>query len=96
MSKAGSCMIMINEPKLRGRYAYIKLDKNGNIKFAAIRVKGTYFSDREAITFNEDGFIGFCGWADRYNLIPFVMGFKEWCDYLVSKKVKLEEKYEKN
>lgn len=85
ISKANSCMIMINEPKLKGRYKNIIL-KNDKIVFAEIRVKGTYFNDREAITFNEDGFIGLCGWADGYNLTPFVIGFKEWCNYLKDKK----------
>ena len=83
--KTDSCMIMINEPKLRGRYTNVKLNKNGKLVFAEIRVKGTYFDDREAITFNEDGFIGICGWADGYNLTPFVMGFKDWCDYMKGK-----------
>ena len=87
IAEAGSCMLMINEPILRGRNTNIKLDKAGKIKYAEIRVKGTYFGDREAITFYEDGWIGLCGWADGYNITPFVMGFKEWCDYLVSKKV---------
>lgn len=80
-----SCMIMINEPKLRGRYTNVKLNKNGKLVFAEIRVKGTYFDDREAITFNEDGFIGICGWADDYNLTPFAMAFKDWCDYMKGK-----------
>lgn len=85
ISEAGSCMLMINEPKLRGKYTNVKLNKNGKLVFAEIRVKGTYFDDREAITFNDDGYIGFCSWADGYNLTPFVVGFKEWCDYLKSK-----------
>lgn len=85
IAEAGSCMLMINEPKLRGRYTNVKLNKSGKLVFAELRVKGTYFDDREAITFNDDGYIGFCGWADGYNLTPFVMGFKEWCDYLKNK-----------
>lgn len=80
--KIDSCMLMINEPKLQGRNRNIILNKGGKIKFAEIRVKGTYFNDREAITFNDDGFIGFCGWADMYNTTPFVMAFNKWCDYL--------------
>lgn len=82
--EAGSCMIMINEPKLKGTNKNIVF-KNNKLVFAEIRVKGTYFDDREAITFNEDGFIGLCGWADGYNLTPFVMGFKDWCDYMKNK-----------
>lgn len=82
--EAGSCMIMINEPKLKGTNKNIVF-KNNKLVFAEIRVKGTYFDDREAITFNEDGFIGLCGLADGYNLTPFVMGFKDWCDYMKNK-----------
>jgi hypothetical protein len=82
--EADSCMIMINEPKLRGTNRNIIFKKN-KLVFAEIRVKGDYFNDREAITFNEDGFIGLCGWADGYNLTPFVMGFKDWCDYMKGK-----------
>lgn len=82
--EAGSCMIMINEPKLKGTNKNIVF-KNNKLVFAEIRVKGTYFDDREAITFNKDGFIGLCSWADGYNLTPFVMGFKDWCDYMKNK-----------
>ena len=81
---ANSCMIMINEPKLKGANKNIVF-KNNKLVFAEIKVKGNYFDDREAITFNEDGFIGLCGWADGYNLTPFVMGFKDWCDYMKNK-----------
>lgn len=86
IEQVDSCMLMINEPKLKGKYRNIIL-KDGKIKFVEIRVKGSYFDDREAITFYDDGYIGFCGWADGYNLTPFVMGFKEWCDYLKKKKL---------
>ncbi len=91
IEQADSCMLMINEPKLRGKNRNIVL-KDEKIKFAEIRVKGTYFNDREAITFNEDGWIGFCGWADGRNLIPFITGFKEWCDYLKNKKLAKEKR----
>ena len=33
---------------------------------------------REAISFNGDGFIGFCGWADRHNSVPILKAFSEW------------------
>ena len=79
-------LIMMNEPKLKGSNRNIKLDKNNNIIFAELRCKGNYFSDREAITFNEDGFIGFCGWADMKRTEIFTSGFIKWCDYLVGKK----------
>lgn len=80
------CMTEIVEPRITGKYKDIILDTNKKIKFAQLRVKGTYFEDREAITFNEDGWIGFCGWADISNLTPFVMAFVEWCDYLKGEK----------
>ncbi len=79
-----SCAIMINEPKLRGVNKNI-IFKENKLVFAELRVKGTYFDDREAITFHEDGFIGICGWADGYNLTPFAMAFKDWCDYMKGK-----------
>lgn len=86
IEQANSCMLMLNEPKLKGKYRNIVL-KDEKIKFAELRVKGTYFDNREAITFYEDGWIGISEWADGYNLTPFVMGFKEWCDYLKNKKI---------
>lgn len=79
-----SCAIMIKEPKLSGVNKNI-IFKENKLVFAELRVKGTYFDDREAITFHKDGFIGICGWADGYNLTPFVMAFKDWCDYMKGK-----------
>ncbi len=79
-------LIMMNEPKVNGRGKNIILDKNGKVVFAELRCKGNYFSDREGITFNEDGFIGFCGWADMKRTQIFTESFKEWCDYLMGKK----------
>lgn len=47
-------------------------------RFAELRCKADYFDDREAVTFNTDGFIGFAGWADSTNVVPIIEGFKEW------------------
>lgn len=47
---------------------------------AFIYVDGDYFKKREAISFNENGFIGFGGWASSKNLHPIVKGFINWCD----------------
>ncbi len=44
----------------------------------ALRCKSYYFDDREAVTFNRDGFIGFAGWADDENVQPILRGFIEW------------------
>ena len=47
---------------------------------AYIRVDGPYFEDREAISINPDGFIGFAGWADSRNERPFLVAFARWMD----------------
>lgn len=83
-------LIMMNEPKVKGKNKNIILDKNNKLVFAGLRCKGNYFGDREAITFNEDGFIGFCGWADMKRTQIFTESFKEWCDYLKNKKIEKE------
>lgn len=49
---------------------------------AYLTAKGAYFDDREVISFNYDGFIGFCGAADSQNTEPVLEAFREWCDYL--------------
>ena len=80
-------LVMMNEPKVRGKNKNIVLDKNNKLVFAGLKCKGSYFADREAITFNEDGFIGFCGWADMKRTLIFTSSFIEWCDYLENKKL---------
>ncbi len=47
-------------------------------RYAELRCRADYFDDREAVTFNTDGFIGFAGWADNRNVQPILAGFKEW------------------
>lgn len=59
--------------KLRG---VVKETRAG--RYAELRCKSYYFNDREAITFNTDGFIGFAGWADQGNVQPILKGFVEW------------------
>lgn len=41
-----------------------------------------YFTRRECISFNRDGFIGFAGWADDGNTNPIKRAFMRWCDYM--------------
>lgn len=53
-------------------------DNKPGIKSAFLRVSGFYFSGREAISFNEDGFIRFAGWADDTNVQPFLRAFSKW------------------
>lgn len=56
----------------------INIAESGGIESAFLRVTGFYFSGREAISFNADGFIGFAGWADDTNVQPFLRGFMRW------------------
>ncbi len=50
----------------------------------SLHVSAHYFNRREAITFNSNGYIGFCGWADRINSQPIYSAFLEWCEELKS------------
>lgn len=63
----------------------IKYDKDGNIAAAFLFVNSHYFKEREAISFNADGFIGFAGWADTKNIQPFIHAFINWCTILKAK-----------
>ena len=56
----------------------VHMSETGGIESAFIRCNGTYFKDREAISFNGDGFIGFAGWADSKNVQPFYKAFQRW------------------
>ncbi|PHR58761.1 MAG: hypothetical protein COA47_10165 [Robiginitomaculum sp.] len=52
--------------------------------WAGIRCKSRYFGDREAVSFNRDGFIGFGGWADDKNVVPIVDGFEQWVNEVMT------------
>jgi hypothetical protein len=52
--------------------------ENGKTRYAEIRCKSFYFEDRQAVTFNQDGFIGFAGWAGDKNIQPVLAGFADW------------------
>ena len=52
--------------------------RTGGIESAFLSCDGSYFTGREAISFNSDGFIGFCGWADDKNSTPFFVAFYRW------------------
>lgn len=60
----------------------IKKNSNGTIKNCYLYVNSHYFTQRECISFNSDGFIGFAGWADQGNTNPILRAFLEWCDIL--------------
>lgn len=47
-------------------------------RYAELLCRAEYFENREAVTFNNDGFIGFAGWADDENIKPVLDGFNDW------------------
>lgn len=49
------------------------------LESAYFEVSGPYFDNREGISFNKDGFIGFAGWASSNNATPFINAFMAWC-----------------
>ena len=70
---------MITKLKVKDK---IKRNKDGIF----LRISGSYFSDRQGISFNKkNGFIGFCAEMDGCNRIPFVVGFINWIDELRKK-----------
>ena len=60
----------------------MKKKTNGTIERCFLYVNSHYFTQRECISFNGNGFIGFAGWADQGNTNPILRAFLEWCDYL--------------
>ena len=64
----------------------MKKNKNGSIRSCYLYMNSHYFTQREAISFNTDGFIGFAGWADQGNTNPLLRAFLDWCDYLADSK----------
>lgn len=60
----------------------IKKKTNGSIISCYLYLNSHYFTQREAISFNTDGFIGFAGWADQGNTNPLLRAFLKWCDMI--------------
>lgn len=60
----------------------MKLADDGTLISCFFHMSAHYFTDREAISFNRDGFIGFAGWADVGNKNPLLRAFLAWCDFL--------------
>jgi len=40
--------------------------------------KTEQWGNREAVSFNRDGFIGFAGWADSNNIKPIINAVESW------------------
>ena len=64
----------------------MKKRTNGTIIKCFLYINSHYFTRREAISFNKDGFIGFAGWADQGNTNPLLRAFLRWCDDLAAAK----------
>ena len=64
----------------------MKKNRDGSIISCYLYMNSHYFTQREAISFNTDGFIGFAGWADQGNTNPILRAFLGWCDYLADSK----------
>lgn len=60
----------------------LKKKSNGHIIDCFLYINSHYFTQRECISFNADGFIGFAGWADIGNKNPILRAFLKWCDYM--------------
>ena len=63
-----------------------RYDERDRITCAFLTGEGSYFDAREVISFNADGFIGFCGEASDENTEPVLTAFVKWCDFLERKK----------
>ena len=50
----------------------------GCLRCVELRCRSHYFEGRQAITFDENGFVGFAGWADDVNVQPVLEAFIGW------------------
>ena len=64
---------MVSSGLFKGEY---RMNPTRNKHYLACR--SFYFSNREAVSFNNDGFVGFAGWADEKNVQPILRGFIRW------------------
>lgn len=61
---------------------FCKIVRNADGWWCGLRCEAYYFDEREAVTINPNGFIGFAGWADDTNVQPILKAFVEWVDAL--------------
>ena len=62
------------------------VDGHAHLARAFITAKGEYFTAREVVSFEPNGFIGLCGEADDENKVPVLEAFIERCDWLAERK----------
>lgn len=63
-----------------------KHKNNGSITECYLFMNSHYFTQRECVSFNKDGFIGLAGWADDQNLNPIRRALLRWIDTLADMK----------
>lgn len=68
-----------SEMRLNKKIDIFEAEDSG-IRGAFLYMDSHYFKEREAISFNGDGFIGFAGWADIGNRNPIMRAFMIWCE----------------
>lgn len=73
--------------KIRKMCPRNKKFNKGKLVRGEILIDGSYFHSREGITFNENGFIGFCGEFSTVNSEPILAAFVKWCDELAEVKL---------
>lgn len=67
-------------PRRKNDSLCYKMNPDGGIAKAYLKIDCPgQWNGREAVSFNSDGFIGFCGWADSQNSQPFYRAWREWC-----------------
>ena len=73
----------------------VEWTRSGALGYAFLTGKGLHFASREVVSFNRDGFIGFCGDASDRNAQPVLAAFVEWCDKMAEyKAMKKEDDHE--
>lgn len=55
--------------------------------------RADYFEDREAVSFNRDGFIGFAGWSSSKNSQPILQGVMAWLTEFTEQRNAILDKY---
>lgn len=89
IAKAGITTENVTEPQLKALRGFIdaRMVESGNYHntFRMDRDVSKFmtcstdqWTGREAVSFNQDGFIGFAGWSDRNNIQPFLLGVGDW------------------
>ena len=49
-------------------------------EWATLKCSAFYFENRQCISFEPNGFVGFAGWASSDNVQPILIGFCNWLD----------------